>query len=101
MVTGRDPTELIDHRDGDGANNRWNNIREATFSENNRNRRIGEANTSGVKGICWENSRKKWRAYVYVNDKVVLVGRFNDFGEAREQLLAERNRLHGEFARSA
>jgi HNH endonuclease len=38
--TGRWGRPMIDHRDGDSTNNRWSNLRRATASQNNANRRL-------------------------------------------------------------
>ncbi len=39
-------------------------------------------NKSGVKGVRYEPSKKKWRADIRVNYKAILIGRFNTFEEA-------------------
>jgi hypothetical protein len=52
MVTGQDPLVLIDHADRNFTNNRWTNLREATYSENNGNIRRPRHNTVGLKGVC-------------------------------------------------
>jgi hypothetical protein len=59
-VTGKWPENQIDHRDGDGWNNRFSNLRKATHTQNlyNQKRRPGG---TGVKGIYWD---KKRGAYV-------------------------------------
>lgn len=99
MMTGNDPNE-VDHMDGDPSNNAWSNLRLATSAENNRNRRIGSRNKSGVKGVCWEAKRRKWRATVGIGGKLEWIRRFDDLAEAEQQVAEARARLHGEFARN-
>lgn len=51
MMTGKDPTRLVDHWDCDPFNNRWKNIREATDAENSGNRRRTKRHKIGLKGV--------------------------------------------------
>jgi len=69
MVTGTDPIE-VDHKRG--KSNKWSNLRNATSLQNNRNRRLNSNNKSGVKGVCWEASRQKWRqpSVTHTQDRV-------------------------------
>jgi len=49
MHHGIDPRNIdIDHEDGNGLNNKINNLRVATCSENGRNRKLHKNNTSGI-----------------------------------------------------
>lgn len=69
------PTKT-DHRDRNGLNNQWHNLRPATNSENGRNRGRGKNNTSGYIGVSRKG--KKWRAIVTVNNKNIQLGCFDD-----------------------
>lgn len=100
-VHGEWPREYIDHIDGDRANNRLSNLREATHVENQQNRKICRTNTSGLKGIAFDRNRGKWTAQITVNGKRVSLGRFNDPMEAHAAYTAAAARLFGEFGRSA
>ena len=42
-------------------------------------------NKSGVKGICYLESRKKWEVKIQFQKKSILIGRFSDFEEAKKQ----------------
>ena len=94
-MTGEDPIE-IDHIDGDGTNNKWDNLRNATSAQNNHNRKMSSRNKSGVKGVFWETSRKRWRAAIGPQS---WVARFKTFEEAVAAVNAKRAEMHGEFAR--
>ena len=65
-VTGEWPENDIDHIDGNGLNNAWSNLREATHIENMRNKKIGANNQSGVVGVSFYAQTKKWRAAINV-----------------------------------
>lgn len=98
-MTGEWPTNEIDHKDLDKANNRFTNLREATHGENGRNRRAYASNTSGAKGVCWDKSRKKWLVSIQVDGKQTSLGRFETMEEAIKARKDGAMRLHGDFAR--
>ena len=91
--------QFLDHIDGNRTNNRIENLRPATIAENCRNSRIGKNNTSGVKGVNWDNYVKKWRARIFVDGKTVMEKYFKTIEEAAEAVRKAREELHGEFAR--
>lgn len=80
--TGEWPRGEIDHINGNGLDNRFLNLREATSAENNRNRRRQSNNTSGFVGVSWCKLTQKWRAELNVNGERVRLGRFDTIGEA-------------------
>jgi hypothetical protein len=63
----------IDHIDGDRANNRWINLREASSRCNGQNRKIAKNNTSGVVGVTWHKLSKKWMASLMISGKTIYV----------------------------
>ena len=91
--------EYIDHIDNNRTNNRIENLRHATASENQYNRRISRNNTSGIKGISWSNSSKRWKAQVMHEGVTTYLGSFTSLEKASEVLKKAREELHGEFAR--
>lgn len=104
MHYGTEPLRHIDHIDGNKLNNRVDNLREATVSENLFNSKIRSDSTTGIKGISYDGSpkrRKRWRAVIMVDQKFIQVGRFLTKEEAVTALDEARDRLHGEFARAA
>lgn len=60
-MTGRHPIQQIDHIDGNGLNNSWENLREVSHAENLRNQKMHVTNTSGQMGVSWRADSKKWR----------------------------------------
>lgn len=79
MITGDDP-DVIDHINGDRADNRWCNLRNVTPSENCKNQRIGTRNRSGVMGICWWGGG--WYAQIRHAGKVIHLGKFKELSDA-------------------
>jgi len=101
MLYGKDPADLIDHRDGNGLNNKKSNLRLATGSQNNYNQQKSSTNSSGVKGVTWNANLGKWQAQLQVNKKYHYVGVYSDIEKAAAAVQAVRRRLHREFARHA
>ena len=94
LVThGEFPPEQIDHIDGNGLNNRLENLRAVSHAENGRNLRKKSNNTSGVSGVSWHKSRQKWAAQIQVNRKHIHLGLFANKDEA----IAARRAAEAEY----
>ena len=78
------PDDQIDHIDGDRSNNRIENLRAASQTENSRNTKIPSTNMSGVIGVFWDKRRFKWEARISENSKSVYLGEFDYFWDAVE-----------------
>jgi hypothetical protein len=100
MVTGVEPVE-VDHIDGDRSNNRWNNLRDATSSQNNRNSARRSTNTSGAVGVMWNKQKRKWSASLYIGGKIIHLGFFTQFDSAvaARKLAEEQNDYHPNHGR--
>lgn len=96
-VHGVWPTDCIDHIDRNATNNRIDNLRLATISQNGWNKGIGSNNTSGVKGVSWIVSRRRWQATIKKDGKNINLGWFVDIGEATNAYRCAAERLAGEF----
>lgn len=75
IQTGEWP-KSIDHKDGNGLNNKWDNIIEASSLENMKNLRLYKNNKSGVPGV-YKNG-KRWRADIRHDNKLIHLGSFAD-----------------------
>lgn len=56
--------EFIDHVNGVRDDNRWENLRKVSRSENCMNTAMKRNNTSGYKGVHWHSSTQKWKAEI-------------------------------------
>ncbi len=74
--------EYIDHIDRNPLNNKIENLREATNSQNQANISHNKRNTSGFLGVSWESRKNKWRAQLRVKGKSVHIGLFDKPEEA-------------------
>ena len=82
-VHGKWPDNQIDHIDGNGLNNRLENLRDVTARENSINQKTPRDNTSGVKGVYWHKVGKKWVAQIMINGKVKYLGLFTTLAAAK------------------
>ncbi len=80
-VTGDIPNK-IDHKDGDGTNNKWNNLRNVNHGENMKNMKKFNHNKSGEPGVSWYKKRELWRAVIGVDKKTKHLGYFESFSDA-------------------
>ena len=67
-VNNREP-RISDHINGDGLDNRRFNIRDVNNSQNSWNRRLSSNSTTGYKGVCYDNKRKGFVAYIQSQGK--------------------------------
>jgi hypothetical protein len=98
VMHGNDPVPFVDHINGDVLDNRIENLRAATHSQNCMNRRQRSDNTSGVKGVM--RRKGKWYGCITLNYKVYPAGYFDCKEDAAAAVDKLRRELHGEFARS-
>ena len=89
----------VDHKNCNGMDNRRDNLRLATRSQNNQNRRIGIRNTSGFKGVSWDNGRRKWIATIKIHGRSKRIGQFSTPETAATAYAIASARIHGEFGR--
>ena len=98
MFNGYIPLE-VDHNDGDASNNRIENLRAATRSEQCCNTKLRKDNTTGIKGVYWDKARDKWIVSINKNKKTVYRARFDDFELAELVAIEARDKYHSSFAR--
>ncbi len=99
LIAGDQKGLEVDHIDGDGRNNRRENLRLATRAQNGRNRRVSKRNTSGFKSVYWCRRAKKWRASIGLSGKTLYLGSFDTPEAAHAAYCEDSARLHGEFGR--
>jgi len=95
LLTGFPET---DHRDNDGLNNQRSNLRPATRSQNNANRRKGAGFSSRFKGVSWAKREGKWDARIKSGGRQRYLGLFESEEAAARSYDAAATELFGEFA---
>lgn len=89
----------IDHIDGDKANNRIENLREATRQQNMWNKPVKPCKSkSGYRGVIYLDDRDRWLAYSRLDGKMKYIGHFTDPHSAAEAYNAFVKKHRGEFA---
>lgn len=71
---GKFPKNQLDHIDRCKTNNKIENLRDATISQNKMNITKLTKNTSGYKGVNWHSIGNKWLAQIMVNRKKYILG---------------------------
>ena len=90
--------QKIDHINHNKSDNRKCNLREATSSQNGMNKELLSRNTSGVTGVDWMPSIKKWRARITVNGAEIHLGVFDEFEDAVKARKDGEEKYFGEFS---
>jgi hypothetical protein len=96
---GRESAPMIDHVNGNTADNRIENLRAADNSKNQMNSKLRTDNSSGIKGVSWCSTYKRWVGQVWENGHCHKIGRFKSKEECAAAVAAAREIIHGEFAR--
>lgn len=89
----------IDHINANWSDNRRENLRKATSSQNQMNRRLNANSKSGHKGISWDKEKGKWRARASINGIEKHLGFFLLKEEAIGVYCRYIMEKHKEFAR--
>lgn len=98
-VRGEWPRAHVDHRHGARDDNRFEELREATVSQNLANRGAQRNNKCGSKGVHWNSEREKWVAQIHHFGQTTALGRFDTKHEAETAYAKAADKLFGEFAR--
>jgi hypothetical protein len=91
--------ETIDHKNNNHHVNDIGNLRTATLSQNQGNRKININNASGIKGVSWHKMASKWVAQIQVNKKKMHLGSFDSKEDAAQAYRDAALKYFGEFAK--
>ena len=91
-------SDIVDHKNRNGLDNRRVNIRPCTSSQNGMNRNVRSDSVSGFRGVSKRCDGKKWRASIGHNGGQFHLGSFATFAEAVEARVRKEIELFGEFA---
>jgi hypothetical protein len=87
----------MDHHNGDILNNRRDNLRPATKSQQAANRKKAATNQSGFKGVIARRGR--WQARLKKAGRCYYSPLFDTAEEAHQWYSTTAKAIHGEFAR--
>ena len=97
-MTGKWPTKEVDHANGNRSDNRWQNLREASHSENQCNSGPSVNSATGFKGVRKSTTGPNYQVSVSKNNKQHEVCGFETAEIANEFVTLMRTVLHGNFA---
>lgn len=99
LIMKHDNKKHIDHKNGNPLDNRKNNLRFCTRSQNYMNKKGAYKNsTSKYKGVHWRKGRNTWRAGIGIDGKAIHLGTFKLEIEAAKAYNEKALELFGEFA---
>ena len=94
VMSVADRRVYVDHRNHNTMDNRKENLRLADNSANMHNRRGSQKNSkSGLLGVCWDASKRKWLSRIAVNGKEHFIGRFDDKYEAHAAYMEKKKEM--------
>ena len=88
----------VDHINGNGLDNRKENLRICTCKENNRNSKLSKNNTSGYKGVSWAKNMNKWESYITADRKRYGLGYFKCKHDAAMAYNTAALKYHKDYA---
>lgn len=89
----------VDHINGNGLDNRKENLRLCSHKENMYNMKTRKDNKSGYRGVSWEKKRQCWVAMIWWDKKQHFLGYFDTPEEAAHVYNRFSVEKHGEFGR--
>lgn len=90
----------VDHRNGNGMDNRRGNIRICSRSQNNANRKVA-VGVVGIKGVYWDGRCNVWRAEIHKDGVKHRLGRFKRLEDAADAYRQKSLSLYGNFSSHA
>lgn len=94
-----DPLIEVDHRDGDGLNNRRANLRVCDRSRNSWNRGLESTSTTGFKGVSYVKSDNRYEAKIRFHVRRLYLGRFATAEQAAAAYDIAAELAFGDFAK--
>lgn len=92
LVTGKWPEGEVDHLNGNRSDNRWENLRVVSRTQNMRNKSFRTVTKSGHAGIYRQNN--KWRVKVGAGAGQIHIGYFDKIEDAIAARLAAEKALN-------
>jgi hypothetical protein len=99
LITNCPAGKCVDHINGNTLDNQRENLRVCTTAQNIRNQKKNITNTSGYKGVSWNNRHGKWFAFICINRKNKNLGSFATAEQAYKAYCEASTKYHGEFGR--
>ena len=101
FIVNTEMKDCVDHIDNDTSNNHVINLRWATVSENQHNRKVNKNSSTGVKGIYFHKASQTWQPRIMSNGVYVRLGSFDTLEGAKQARIKSANEAFGVFTHSS
>lgn len=81
-VEGRLPDLEVDHIDGNGLNNRFDNLRLVSRTGNAKNQRLNPRNKTGIPGVRLLTGKTRWMVCIGGGPRKIYLGTYDCFFQA-------------------
>jgi hypothetical protein len=89
----------VDHKNGNGLDNQKQNLRPATYSQQQANNISRRKGSSKFRGVCWNQNKQKWVAQLIFEGDKQFLGYFSSEKEAAIAYNNSAIKHFGEFAK--
>jgi len=96
------PKGCLDHVNNNPSDNRIENLRECSHSDNMKNQKVRRDSSTGYKGVCYRPSKSGgfYTAQIYYNNKLRYIGSYKTAEQAASAYDEAAILLHKEFAKT-
>lgn len=98
LMTGEWPGDGVDHENRRAFDDRWINLRSATYAQNNRNMGVRKDNRTGVRGVGINGRTGAFTARIRKDGKTTHLGDFRHLDEAAAVRATAEIKMFGEFS---
>ena len=90
--------EKVDHKNGNGLDNRKKNLRDGSGKVNANNQALLSNNTSGTNGVCFDEMNQRWVAKWYENGKqqreYFTIKKYGNDEKAKQKAIEHRQAMN-------
>lgn len=97
LITNCPKDMLVDHINHNILDNRKENLRIVTKSQNLMNRDLGRNNESGCNGVNWFKKSRKWMVRITVDNKIIYLGLYENLEDAIKVRKEAEEKYFGEY----
>ena len=97
FYVNKEMPKTLDHINRIKNDNRIENLREVSCSENQQNVSLRKNNTSGFHGVYWNKRKNRWFGQIRLNKKKIFLGYFLNLEDAVAAANSARKKYHPFF----
>lgn len=93
VITNCPDNRCVDHINHNKLDNQSKNLRIVTQAQNHQNYKGEKESESGMRGVTWDNTKRKWNVQVRVNNKNHYIGHYKNLEDAKKVVQEARLKL--------